>query len=170
MGKQYGDWETQIAQVWATAGERSGAAVLAAVAELVHQRPAGDAAALFEQASAWDFADREAEAEPLYRQALAASLDAYRRPRAVIQLASTLRNLDRAAEGAALLEQEVATALNDGLDDARAAFLVLALVDSGRTAEAAACALAALAPHLPEYNRAVSHYASELVSQRAAGP
>lgn len=49
VGEQHDDWETQIAQVWTTAGERSKDAVVVAVTELARQRPAGDAAALFEQ-------------------------------------------------------------------------------------------------------------------------
>ncbi|PZS34952.1 MAG: hypothetical protein DLM58_04855 [Pseudonocardiales bacterium] len=157
------DWERQIAEVWATAGHRSEDDVRAAISELVAQRPADDPAATYEQASVFDFVGREAEAEPLYTRALSAGLDARRRPRAVIQLASTLRNLGRAGEGLTLLEEEIATGVHqDGLDDALVAFLALALVDEGRSVEAAARALTALAGHLPEYGRAVRHYAVEL--------
>ncbi|MEP7019914.1 MAG: tetratricopeptide repeat protein [Pseudonocardiales bacterium] len=158
------DWERQIDEVWATAGDRSEDDVLAAISELAGQRPAEDPAAMYERASVLDFVGREAEAQPLYARALSAGLDARRHPRAVIQLASTLRNLGRAGEGLTMLEEEMATGVHeDGLDDALAAFLALALVDEGRPVEAAARALTALAGHLPEYGRAVQHYAGELL-------
>lgn len=59
--------EQRITEVWATTAERSDAKVVAIITALVAQRPANDAAALYEQASAFDYAGREAEAEPLYR-------------------------------------------------------------------------------------------------------
>ena len=43
------------------------------------------------------------------------------------------------------------------------AFLALALVDTGREREAVSVALAALAPHLPKYQRSVAAYARLLV-------
>ena len=121
-------------QLWASAGERTEDEVLAAAVALADERPADDPAGLFERASAYDYVGREAEAEPLYRQALAAGLAGARRPRAVIQLASTLRNLGRAAEGAELLRAEPDFPAD--LADARAAFLALTLLDAGRPDEA----------------------------------
>ncbi len=162
------DWEQRIAGVWASAGDRSDIEVVAAITALAAERPQDDAAALYEQASALDFAGREAEAEPLYRKAFAAGLDEHRRPRAVIQLASTLRSLGRARESVDILRDEIAAGPQDGLADARSAFLALALVDVGRSEEAVSEALTALARHLPEYNRAVAHYAAELVTQSRA--
>ncbi|WP_320673180.1 tetratricopeptide repeat protein [Patulibacter defluvii] len=156
------DWDARVAAVWAAAGDRDEAAVVADLLALVDERPAGDAAALYEHASALDFAGREAEAEPLYRQALAAGLDDERRPRAQIQLASTLRNLGRPAAAVELLERAIAAAPDDDLAPARAAFLALALVDDRRPAAAVAAALAALAPHVPEYGGAVARYAAAL--------
>jgi len=153
-------WDEQVAAVWASAPQRSEAEVLAAIEALAAQRPADDAAALYERASAFDFVGSEADAEPLYRAALAAGLDAHRRPRAVIQLASTLRNLRRPAESVELLRDEIAVGHDDGLADARTAFLALALVDLGEPVEAVGETLTALARHLPEYGRAVTGYAS----------
>jgi tetratricopeptide (TPR) repeat protein len=153
-------WEEQVAAVWAGAAQRSEAEVIEAIEALAAQQPADNAAALYERASAFDFVGSEAEAEPLYRAALAAGLDARRRPRAVIQLASTLRNLRRPAESVDLLRDEIKAGHDDGLADVRIAFLALALVDLGQPTEAAAEALTALAPHLPEYGRAVTGYAS----------
>lgn len=154
------DWERAVAEVWATAPERSDDDVIAAIAALAAQRPDDDAAALYERASAYDYAGQEALAEPLYRDALAAGLDADRRPRAVIQLASTLRNLGRPEESIALLVAD--RDAEDDLGDARTAFLALALMDAGRPADALRHALEALAEHLPQYQRAVRHYAVEL--------
>jgi len=147
--------------LWETAGERTEEETLAAVLALCDERPPDDADALFERAGAYDYVGRESEAEPLYRQAMAAGLTGVRRARAVIQLASTLRNLGRAPEGAAMLTGEAAAA-SDDLSDVRAAFLALALLDSGRPDEAVGWALRALAGHLTDYRRAVTYYAEEL--------
>lgn len=122
-----------------------------------------DPAGLFERASALDAADREAEAVPLYRRALARGLPPGPRRRAVIQLASSLRNIGDSAQAAELLTAEL-DAPPDELDDAVRAFLALALADIGREREAVSVALTALAPHLHEYESAVSGYARLLVS------
>jgi len=98
---------------------------------------------------------------PLYREALERGLSGERRRRAVIQLASSLRNLGEAYESVALLEAEL-NAGSDHLDDAVRAFLALALADTGREREAAAHALTALAPHLPRYQRSLANYAQLL--------
>ena len=114
---------------------------------------------LFERASLRDFLGLEADAVPLYERSLSVGLESPDRERATIQLASSLRNLGRAAEAEALLRGL--------LDDAEAApqataFLALALADQGRDREALRAALQALAPLLPEYGRAVAAYAREL--------
>jgi hypothetical protein len=134
---------------------------------LAAERDADDPAALFERAGARDSAGREAEAEALYRAALAGGLDSERRPQAVIQLASTLRNLGRAAEAAEMLETEIARPGGAPLPDETAAFLALALVSLGKPQEAAAVALRALAPHLSRYTRSVTAYAAELPTRHA---
>lgn len=79
----------------------------------------------------------------------------------MIQLASSLRNLDQVAESLALLEAEREQP-SDGLDDAVSGFLALALADSAREREAVSVALAALAPHLPRYQRSLANYARAL--------
>jgi hypothetical protein len=155
------NWELRVSALWASLDERTEADFLAAIEELVAERPADDPAAVFEHAAALDSTGHSDLAVPLYRQALEFGLSGLRRCRAVIQLASSLRNLDRAAESIALLTPELA-AESDELDDAVRAFLALALVDAGREREAVALALTALAPHLPRYQRSVSNYASEL--------
>lgn len=163
MGDELG-WEQRMADLWAAFDSLDPAGFLARVEALAAERPPGDAAALFERASAHDSTGHEARAEDLYRQALAAGLTGLRRRRAVIQLASTLRNLGRAEESVALLAAE-RDAGSDELDDAVAAFLALALADTGREREAAALALAALARHLPRYNRSLANYARALAGR-----
>jgi len=157
------DWERRVAEVWDTAKDRSEDEVVAAIAGLVAERPEDDAAALFEQASALDYTGREAEAEPFYRRAIAAGLDRQRQAYAAIQLASTIRNLGRAAEAVEILQAEPG---GDELDDARAAFLALARHDAGQPAEALAGVLDALAGHMTDYRRAVTEYAVELRDRR----
>lgn len=157
------DWERRVAEAWASFGSRDEQASLELIDGLAAERPAGDPAGLYERASARDAIGREAEAVPLYRRALAAGLPEDRRRRAVIQLASSLRNIGEPAEAAALLTAELAVA-SDELDDAVRAFLALALADSGREREAVSVALTALAHRLPGYQRAVGEYARLLVA------
>lgn len=156
------DWDERVDAVWSTATQRSEDDVLTTILSLADERPQNDPDAMFERASAYDYVGREAEAEPCYRRALAAGLAGERRHRAVVQLASTLRNLGRAAEGADLLRAEGG---DEDLADVRAAFLALMLLDSGRPDEAVGRALLALARHLPEYRRAVTYYADELLER-----
>lgn len=118
-----------------------------------------DAAVLFERASLHDFLGEEEAAIPLYCAALDAGLDARRRPRAVIQLASSLRNTGDAVGALRALDDVTAA---DELASAAAAFRALALHDAGRHGEALRTALGALAPTLPLYRRAVAAYADEL--------
>lgn len=140
--------------------------MLESILKLAEERPSGDADALFECGSAFDYVGREAEAEPYYRGALVAGLAGERRPRAVVQLASTLRNLGRAAEGADLLRAEAGGPdLTADLADVQSAFLALMLLDSGRPDEAVGRALLALARHLNQYRRAVTFYADELLER-----
>lgn len=154
-------WEQRIATLWNTIGDYAPDDFLARVQALAAERPPGDALGPFELASAYDSTGYPEQAAPLYRQALAAGLDGKRRRRAVIQLASTLRNLGQVQESVALLSAE-REAGSDELDDAVAAFLALALVDAGREREAAALALGALAHHLPMYNRSLANYAKAI--------
>jgi len=153
------DWDSRVQQVWASAATRTDSEVLQALEHLAAERPPHDPAALFERASARDYAGHEADAEAVYRKALEAGLAGDRRAQAVIQLASTLRLLGRPGEAVDLLERESATHARDDLDGARAAFLALALADAGQERRALATALTALADHLPRYQRAVRHYA-----------
>ncbi|MEY9953759.1 tetratricopeptide repeat protein [Leifsonia sp. EB34] len=156
------DWRQRVDAVWATAHEVGEQATVAAIDALVAERPADDPVALFEAAGARDFAGREAEAEPLYRAALANGLAEPERGQAIVQLASTLRNLGRPGDALALLRDFLAAEPDHPLADAARAFAALALFDDGLPADALRQALRALVPHLPQYGRAVEAYAAAL--------
>jgi len=155
-------WESRVAAVWADAESSSDETVLTRIDALVAERGPDDAAAEFEAASVRDYLGREADAEPLYRAAIANGLDARRHPQAVIQLASTLRNLGRAAEAVDLLEGLLAEHEADEWTTPAAAFLALSLASDGRERDAASVALYALSGSLPVYSGAVRRYALEL--------
>ncbi|MBM3549982.1 MAG: tetratricopeptide repeat protein [Alphaproteobacteria bacterium] len=155
------DWEKRLADLWAAFDTTAPVDFIAHMQALINELPSDHPVGMFELAGTFDSLGEEAQAEPLYRRALAEGLPGNRRRRAVIQLASTIRNLGRAQESADLLAHEW-KATNDDLDDAVVAFLALALIDLGREREAAALTLATLAPHLPRYNRSLSNYAKEV--------
>ncbi|MFD3334530.1 tetratricopeptide repeat protein [Streptomyces sp. NPDC058700] len=164
------EWERRVAALWEDPDAYEPADFRARVAGLAAERPADDAAALFEQAAAHDSTGQPEEAVRLYLRALDQGLTGLRRRRAVIQLASSLRNLGRPDRSVELLTAERAVPA-DRLDPEEAAlagavdaFLALALADTGRDREAAALALGALAPLLPRYNRSLAHYARVLLT------
>ena len=155
------DSEARLAALWASLDDLDEAEFLARMAALAAELP--PAVAAFERAAAFDSTGHPEEAVALYRESLAGGVDGERRRRAVIQMASSLRNLGRPDESVALLRAERERP-PDALEDAVAAFLALALVDTGREREAVSLALAALAPHLPRYQRSLGNYARALVS------
>ena len=155
------EWERRLDLLWASLDDRDADEFVAAMGELVGELPPHDAIGLFEQASAFDSTGHPDLAVASYRQALERGLSGQRRRRAVIQLASSLRNLGHAEESVALLTAEL-DAGSDDLDDAVRAFLALALTSVGRDREAVSLALTALAAHLPRYNRSLAAYAREL--------
>jgi hypothetical protein len=161
------DWESRVSAVWAAADDLADSDVVAAIDALVAERAVDDPVALYEAASARDFAGRETEAEPLYRRALEAGLDEDRAIRTTIQLASTLRNLGRPADAVDLLDALLHEHPADEWTGPAAAFLALALVSRGDERDAAAVALTALADVLPVYGRSVRAYATELAGGHA---
>ena len=155
------DPEQRLEELWERLDELDEADLLARMDALAAELPL--AVAAFERASAFESTGHSDRVVPLYREALELGLDdIIRRRRAPIQLASSLRNLGRADESVRLLRAERDHG-SDELDDALAAFLALALADTGREREALSLALAALAPHLPRYSRSLTNYAGELV-------
>jgi hypothetical protein len=155
------DWEQRVADLWASFDDHDEEDFLARMEALAGELPADSPLAAFERASAFDSTGHSDLAVPLYRRALELGLDGELRRQAVIQMASSLRNLGQAVESVELLSAE-REATSDELDDAVSAFLALALVDAGREREAVGVALAALSGHLPRYQRSLRAYAGEL--------
>jgi tetratricopeptide (TPR) repeat protein len=155
------DWEQRLAELWAAVDDYDEQEFLTRIEALTAELPADSPVAAFERGGALDSTGHSDLAVPLYRRALDLGLDGSRRRRAVIQMASSLRNLGRSSESVELLRAE-RDAGSDELDDALSAFLALALADLGREREALSIALRALAPHLPRYQRSVRNYAAEL--------
>jgi Tetratrico peptide repeat len=156
------EWEQRVARLWTELDDTDEDEFVRKIEALAGERPAGDAIADFERACAQDSTGHSDRAVPLYRSALATGLTGIRRRRAVIQLSSSLRNVGRAEESVALLTAERAAG-SDELDDAVVAVLALALTDVGREREAVSITVAALAPHLPRYQRSMGNYARALV-------
>ena len=140
-------WERRNAAVWARLDDLAADDFLAVIDALCAELAAGDPVAAFERGAARDSTGHPDQAVSLYREALSGGLTGLRRRRASIQLASSLRNLGALDESLALLRAEL-DAPSDELDDAVAGFLALAL--------------AALAAHLPRYQRSLANYASDL--------
>jgi len=161
------DWERRLSELWSSLDEHSEEEFLARMEQLTAELPAESAVAAFERAGAFDSTGHSDLAVPLYERALELGLEGSRRRQAVIQLASSLRNLGRAPESVALLTAEQAAA-SDELDDAVSAFLALALVDTRREREAVSVALTALAPHLSRYQRSLANYARLLADDPPA--
>ena len=152
------DWEQRLADLWASIDDHSEQEFLSRMEDLVAELPADSAVAVFERAGSLDSTGHSDLAVPLYRQALELGLQGERRRQAVIQLASSLRNIGQASESVALLttERELES---DDLDDAVSATLALALVDTGREREAVSVALTALSRHMTRYRRSMTNYA-----------
>ena len=160
-------WEQQVADLWASIDDHSEEAFLARMEVLAAELPADSPVAAFERAASLDSTGHSDLAVPLYRMALARGLSGQRRRRAVIQMASSLRNLGKAPESVALLTAE-RDAESDDLDDAVSAFLALALVDTGREREAVALALTALSRHMTRYQRSLANYAKLIADRPSA--
>jgi uncharacterized protein YcgI (DUF1989 family) len=158
------NWEQRVADAWASLDDRSEEEFLSLIEHLATELPPDSGIGIFERAASLDSTGHSDLAVPLYRQALNLDLTGERRRRAVIQLASSLRNLGQAEESVALLTAELEGG-PDHLNDSVRAFLALALVDSGREREAVSLALTALAPHLPRYQRSLANYARLISDQ-----
>ncbi|GAB3354174.1 tetratricopeptide repeat protein [Micromonospora halotolerans] len=161
------DWERRSAELWASIDDHEPAEFRKRVDALAAELPDGDPVAAFERACAFDSTGHSDRAVPLYRAALAGGISGIRRRRPAIQLASSLRNVGRAEEAVDLLTAERQQPA-DELDDAVSATLALALTSVGREREAVAVAVAALAPHLPRYQRSMANYARLLVEPEEA--
>jgi len=142
--------------LWASIDAYDEKVFRAKIENLVGQLPVHSPVAAFERGCALDSTGHPDRAVPFYRRALELGLEGERRRRAVIHLASSLRNLGQVSESLELLTAELERP-SDRLDDAVRAFLALALVDSGREREATSVAHGVLAPHLPRYQRSLGN-------------
>src|SRR5262245_4811917 len=117
-----------------------------------------DAIELYERGGQHDSAGREEQAIPLYQQALAAGLAGELRARCLLQLGSSLRNVDRVDHAVALLQDA-----RREFPDFRPlrAFLALALHSAGRDREALRELLETIADE-GDYERSLRGYAAEL--------
>ncbi|MDQ0575602.1 tetratricopeptide repeat protein [Agromyces albus] len=95
------DWQHRVDAVWQQASALGDDEVIKRIDALAAERPADEPVALFERAGARDSAGLEAQAELLYRAALAGGLSGPERVQAYVQLASTIRNLGRPLESIA---------------------------------------------------------------------
>ncbi len=157
-------WDEAVQEVYAKAETMTADELLHRIEELCRQLPPGDPRVPSERGSALDVLGRESEAIPLYREALDRGLEGVSRERVTVQLASSLRNVGQAQEAVELLR---GTEFSSALGGAPEAFRALALYSAGRSSEALAVALRALAATLPEYGGAVARYAEDLPADRA---
>jgi tetratricopeptide (TPR) repeat protein len=155
------EWEQRLADLWASLEDLGEEEFLKRMEQLVAERPDDDAVGIFERAGSLDSTGHSDQAVPLYRRALELGLPGQRRRRAVIQLASSLRNLGQPVESVALLRVERERETDD-LDDAVAAVLALALADTGREREAVSIAVTALSRHMTRYRRSMANYARRI--------
>jgi tetratricopeptide (TPR) repeat protein len=158
------DWEQRLAKLWESMEAYDEQAFRSKMDQLVAELPANSAIGLYERGSAFDSTGHSDLAVPLYRQALQLGLLEDRRRQAVIQLASSLRNLGQANESVALLLAEK-NRRSDELDDAVDGFLALALMDVGREKEAVSISLRALSRHMTRYRRSLANYAKDISGQ-----
>ncbi|MDQ0648722.1 tetratricopeptide (TPR) repeat protein [Microbacterium natoriense] len=162
------NWDERIDEVWADAtGEEVGDEIIARIDALAAERGADDARAEFERAGARDSAGRPAEAVELYRRALELGLDAEHRPQAVVQLASSLRNLGEFDQALAVIRAEEEISADGPYRDAVAAVHALVLASAGQPARGLSVALLALVPHLPRYHRSMTAYAHDIADADA---
>jgi hypothetical protein len=87
------DWEQRVTELWAAIDTYDEDDFVAAMAALVDELPADNPVGLFERAGSLDSVGHSDLAVPLYRQALDNGLSGLRKRRAIIQMASSLRNL-----------------------------------------------------------------------------
>jgi len=95
-------WEERVAALWERIDAYGPEEFRERIAELAGERGDEDAAAVFERGAAHDSTGLPVEAVRYYRRALDLGLTGLRRRRAVIQLASSLRNPGRDREAASL--------------------------------------------------------------------
>ena len=157
------EWEARVAEFWKSADDGKATEMLTKMKSLVSELEPNDPDGLFEWASVHDFLGLEVDAVPIYEQALKSGLTRLKNQKAVIQLASSLRNIGKANEAVVLLETH---SFDDEMSVASKAFLALAYLDSGNPEKALGLALDEFYPAEAIYRRSIKSYAQEL-SERA---
>jgi tetratricopeptide (TPR) repeat protein len=156
------EWELRVADFWLSADDSKTAETLATMKALVEELDPSDPDALFEWASVHDFLGLEVQAVPLYKQALSSGLSGLKYQKAVIQLASSLRNIGKPEEAVTLLESNT---FDVEMGDAAKAFLALSYFDAGNAAKAISIALGEFYPGGAIYARSVNFYAQALIER-----
>lgn len=154
------------------ARERDNMAPTIAALLRLHQEHPEDPRVLYEVGGAYDTAGEEATAAGFYERAMAAGLDGAVRRRCYLQYGSTLRNLGRLDESAAVFTH-ARREFPDSI--ALAAFEALTLHASGRMDAAVGTLLGLIADHvdaeeLDRYRPALYSNAEYLRSLAASGP
>ena len=153
------DWEVRVADFWKSADSRKTADLLAKMKSLVDELEPDDPDGLFEWASIHDFLGLEADAIPIYERALESGLTGLKSQKAVIQLASSLRNIGKAKAAVVLLETN---SFDDEMAVAAKGFLALAYLDSGNPDKALSLVLGEFYPAEAIYGRSIKFYTEEL--------
>lgn len=153
------EWETRIHSFWQSADENDVPATLKSIQDLIAELEPDDPRGLFELASAHDFLGLELEAIPLYEKALALGLDEFNRQKAIIQLASSLRNVSKPEEAIFLLETGPFT---EQFKLPAEAFLALAKFDAGIEPEKASLSWLAAYPTDALFSRSIRFYFKSL--------
>ena len=156
------EWEERVAAFWQSADDSKVDETLAAMERLVDELEPNNPLALFEWASVHDFLGLEPEAISIYKQALHSGLDGLKREKAMIQLASSLRNVGKPAEAVAILESATFSVETEG---AAKAFLALAHLDAGNPSKAMGLALLEFYPSGGLYERSIKFYATDLIER-----
>ena len=129
-------WEDQLASIWASIDDVEPNEFLAAIDAHLADLPVGSAIGAFEAAASRDSTGHSDQAVPFYRYALDIGLEGERRRRAVIQLASSLRNLGQIDESLRLLETELALVEGTATVDADEAIVDEPIVEEAVADEA----------------------------------
>jgi hypothetical protein len=159
------DLTDAVQRGWAAADPDAPEPTVSYFRDLLGRHPE-DQHALLAYASALDFAGREAEAAPLYEQAITAGLDGDELRQGLVQYGSTLRNLERFSDAVKVLQQAVD--LFPGQASVKV-FLALALTSAGRCHEAVQILVTLALDHidrdeLQHYQRALRSYAAALTT------
>jgi hypothetical protein len=157
------DVNRRVAEMFAAIDDYQEDDFIARVDALAAELPGEDSDGLFHRACARDSWGHSDAAIPLYRKALdAGGLTGEHRRRAVIQMASSMRNMGQAQAALDLLTADRAHG-SDHLDDALTCVTALCLASLDRDREGLSMVLVALAGHLPRYNRSMANYGRALL-------